>query len=257
MRLENKLGNQNSKKYKEVCLNENWKFIRKTGKRVVMLIANNMRGGEKMLPLGVSLPRVVRVRQVVEAPRLEKSIDDVIFAELDKINLRSQIKPGARIAITCGSRRFDNYPQIIRAIVRAVRSYGGEPFLIPAMGSHGGGTAVGQKSFLTGLGITEDYVGAKIESSLEVEKLGETKGGIPVYADKLAVNADGIIVVNRVKPHTEYDGVIESGLHKMLAIGVGKWKGAMTVHAYAFRKGYEETIIKVEYMIKIYQLYVG
>lgn len=175
----------------------------------------------------------------------------VIFAELDKINLRSQIKPGARIAITCGSRRFDNYPQIIRAIVRAVRSYGGEPFLIPAMGSHGGGTAVGQKSFLTGLGITEDYVGAKIESSLEVEKLGETKGGIPVYADKLAVNADGIIVVNRVKPHTEYDGVIGSGLHKMLAIGVGKWKGAMTVHAYAFRKGYEETIIEVgEYMIK-------
>ena len=140
------------------------------------------------------------------------------------------ILPGQRIAITCGSRGIDQYVPLLRTIVDFVKSRGGEPFLVPSMGSHGGATAEGQAEVLRRFGITEETIGAPVVSSMEVVQIGTTDKGLPVYADKHAVEADGIILLNRVKPHTSFRGKHESGLVKMLAIGLAKQKGAEMTH---------------------------
>lgn len=146
-----------------------------------------------------------------------------------------------RIAITAGSRGVAYYPEILATVVDEVKRVGGIPFLIPAMGSHGGATAEGQLEVLRELGITPDSVGAPILSTMEVEEVGRIDGGIPVYVDKYAVKADGIIVVGRVKPHTDFKDRIESGLMKMMAVGLGKHKGAETIHMYR-SEGYHRLI---------------
>ena len=140
------------------------------------------------------------------------------------------IRPGDRIAITCGSRGIDRYVDLVRTIVAFVRSKGGQPFLVPSMGSHGGATAQGQTEVLRRFGITEEAVGAPIVSSMEVVQIGTTDRGLPVYVDKNAAEADGIILLNRVKPHTSFRGRYESGLMKMMAIGLAKQKGAEMTH---------------------------
>lgn len=145
-------------------------------------------------------------------------------------NKRIPIRKGARIAITCGSRGIDHYVPLLKTIAEYVKDRGGYPFLVPSMGSHGGATAEGQIQVLEKYGITEQSIGAPIISSMEVRQLGSTAQGLGVYIDKNAFEADGIILFNRIKPHTSFRGRYESGLIKMLAIGLAKQKGAEATH---------------------------
>lgn len=186
------------------------------------------------------LPRMVRIRQKIHTPK----IDDYVSAlrvELEKAGLRERIKPGAKIAITAGSRGIVHIAEILATIVREVRAAGGEPFIVPAMGSHGGATPEGQIEVLRKLGVTPETVGAPIHASMEVEEIGRLSNGAPVYVDRLALKSDGIIVVNRVKPHTDFKGRIESGLMKMMVVGLGKQKGAEVIHRYQL-EGYHKLI---------------
>lgn len=144
--------------------------------------------------------------------------------------LKSVIAPGNKIGITVGSRGISNLKLIVKEIANCIKQLGGIPYIIPAMGSHGGAIAEGQKAVIESLGVTEDYTGAAIISSMAVEKIGESKNGLPVYVDKEALKMDSIVVLNRIKPHTDISGNIESGLQKMLAVGLGKQKGAEICH---------------------------
>ena len=164
----------------------------------------------------------------IEQPRLDNYVS-AIRKELARKNFAKKIMKGQKIAITAGSRGIINIPEILKTVVEEVKKVGGEPFLIPAMGSHGGATPHGQVETLRSLGITEESCCAPIVSSMEVEEIGRIKG-TPVYVDRNALKADGIIVVGRVKPHTDFKGEIESGLMKMMAIGLGKQKGAEMIH---------------------------
>jgi uncharacterized protein (DUF362 family) len=156
------------------------------------------------------------------------------------------LRPGARVALTAGSRGIARIDAIVRGACDAVRDAGAEPFLIAAMGSHGGGTGAGQRAMLEHLGITAARTGAPIESAMDVVELGTTaEHGIAVACDARAARADAVIVVGRVKPHTDFTGTIESGLLKMLAIGLGKAAGAARYHAAFARFGYETIIREV------------
>ncbi len=188
--------------------------------------------------INVELPLVAAVRQISPSPKVE-NLEDVIFNELKPWleNNNLEIK-GKRIAITAGSRGISGIPEILRSIVRLLKDYGADPFILPSMGSHGGAVAEGQLKILDSLGITEKYIEAPIISSLEVIQLGITEHGSPVWVDKVAAEAQGIIIVNRIKPHTDFSGEIESGLLKMAAIGLGNYKGATIVHNQALRQGY-------------------
>ena len=177
----------------------------------------------------VKLPEMFRLRQHFNADVLEDP-EAELLRQLSQEKISSLFKPGMRIAITAGSRGIDNYLLCIQVLVRFIRSKGAEPFVIPAMGSHGGATAEGQKALLAGYGITEESVGAPIISSMETVRIGEIDGE-EVRVDKNAHEADGIVLLNRVKPHTGFRAKHESGLVKMAAIGLGKQYGAQIVHA--------------------------
>ena len=145
------------------------------------------------------------------------------------------IKPGQRVCLTGGSRGIDRIDLVLKAAVAEVRRRGAEPFIIPAMGSHGGATAEGQLEVLASYGITQETMGCEIRSSMETVELGHVEEGVPVFIDRNAYEgADVIIPVNRVKPHTDFHGPVESGLMKMIAIGLGKQKGADTFHGQGF-----------------------
>jgi hypothetical protein len=176
----------------------------------------------------MNLPKMVEVKQMIKQPRLEDPIGEV-HKELKRKKLGDKILKGQRIAITAGSRGITNIREILCAVVEEVKAADAKPFIIPSMGSHGGATAHGQVETLRSLGITEESMGCRIVSSMEVEEIGSI-GGTPVYVDRNAFNADGIIVVGRVKPHTDFKGIIESGVMKMIAIGLGKQKGAEMIH---------------------------
>lgn len=174
------------------------------------------------------IPKVAKVRQLFNDIELADP-EHELRAQLAAKNVK--IAPHARIAITGGSRGIAGYQLLMRTIVSFVREKGGEPFIVPAMGSHGGATADGQREMLEHLGITEETVGAPIISSMEVVEIGRTEMGFPVYVDKNAYEADGIILLNRIKTHTSIRGKHESGLVKMMAIGLAKHKGAAMTHA--------------------------
>ncbi len=176
------------------------------------------------------LPKVVRVRQSFDRTRLEE-VCGAVAAGLRDLGLLRGLRPGSRIAITAGSRGINNLVSMTRTAADVVRSLGGQPFIVPAMGSHGGATDEGQRTLLADLGISETSMGCPVVSSMEVEEVGRTAAGVPVYQDRNALHADGIIVINRVKPHTAFRGEVESGLCKMLAVGLGKHKGAQQMHA--------------------------
>src|SRR5262249_2941537 len=161
----------------------------------------------------------LRLRQHFEAPRLD-DIPGEVERQLSKLDLGKKIKPGQTVAITAGSRGIANIAVIIKASVAHFRRLGAVPFIVPAMGSHGGGTAEGQREILEGYGITEAYAGAEIRSSMETVIIDKTPQGIPVHFDKHALGADHVFVCGRVKPHTSFIGEIESGLHKMMLIGL-------------------------------------
>jgi len=146
----------------------------------------------------------------------------------------SGIAAGTRIAITVGSRGIARQPEIVRCLVGELRRAGAEPFVIPAMGSHGGATAQGQLEMLAGMGITEEVIGAPVRSSMDVVRIGTSGTGLPVFVDRHAEEADAIVVLNRVKPHVAFRGDYESGLVKMMAIGLGKQQGAQTCHDSGF-----------------------
>ncbi|WP_029098873.1 lactate racemase domain-containing protein [Brevibacillus thermoruber] len=182
----------------------------------------------------IPLPRMVKVRQHFHAPE----IDDVASAvrrAIAEAGVLPRISPGDRVAIAVGSRGVADIPTIAREVVRAIAAVGGQPFLVPAMGSHGGATAEGQREVLESLGVTEAFVGAPIVSSMDVVEVGRLPNGLPVYTDKHAYQADKIVVINRIKPHTAFRGPVESGLLKMITIGLGKQKGAEAAHAYSFK----------------------
>ena len=175
------------------------------------------------------LPTVVRVRQVFDKTRLEDACG-AVTAGLRSLGLERKIKPGARIAITAGSRGIQNLVKMTRAAVDTVKTLGAQPFIVPAMGSHGGATDEGQKTLLADLGISEASMGCPVLSSMAVEEIGRTASGHPVYLDKNALQSDGIVAINRVKLHTIFRGDVESGLCKILAVGLGKHKGAQRIH---------------------------
>ena len=178
----------------------------------------------------VRLPQIACVRQSFDRSSLDSPVEELTRQLRGTVCIR----PGQRIAITAGSRGIDRYAQLLRAMADFIREQGGYPFLVPSMGSHGGGTAQGQQSLLERLGVTEQRVGAPIRASMEVTAVGVTPRGLPVYLDKLACEADGIIVFNRIKPHPSFQGKYESGLAKMLAIGLAKHKGAAMTHCLRF-----------------------
>lgn len=177
------------------------------------------------------LPRFVRIRQVFPRPRVT-DLTAAINGALDGLALQAELGGGRRVAITAGSRGISHIPAVLAAVVERVRSYGGQPLLVPAMGSHGAATVAGQLALLAKLKITPETVGAPIEGSMEVVQVGSLANGMPVYLDKIAANCDAIVVVNRVKPHTDFLGEFESGLAKMTAIGLGKQQGADMLHRY-------------------------
>lgn len=191
----------------------------------------------------VPFPRIVKVEQSFDPTHLElDEIEESTYEQLLRSPRIKAIKPGERIAITCGSRGINGYVEMTRAAVRAVKNRGGEPFLVPAMGSHGGATAGGQKAMVESLGVTEESVGAPIVSSMETDQITTVMEGRPVFIDRNANQADGIILINRVKCHTSFRGRYESGLMKMMAIGLGKREGAQHYH----QTGYDKFHVAIE-----------
>lgn len=181
----------------------------------------------------VKLPEMVTVKQLYDAQK----IDDVlghVRSELEKLPNHDSYK-GKRICITAGSRGIPYLDGMIRTMCDVLKEWGAEPFIIPAMGSHGGATAEGQLEMLEGYGITEESMGVPILSSMEVVQYGELDG-IPLYCDKYAMESDGIVIFNKVKPHTDFRGAHESGLAKMIAIGIAKHKGAAMFHSFGFHR---------------------
>lgn len=182
----------------------------------------------------IPMPNMLKVKQHFD----NEQIDDITAAlqeKLDQEKIKSQIKPGMSIAVAVGSRGVDRIVDITAATIAFLKDLGAEPFIVPSMGSHGGATAEGQTDVLRHLGITEETVGAEIRSTMEVVKLGELQNGLPVYIDQYASEADGLVVINRIKPHTAFRGPVESGLMKMISIGLGKQKGAEACHQMGFK----------------------
>ncbi len=176
-----------------------------------------------------SYPQIFRVRQKFQTPAV-KDVAAEVEAQLTRLGLGRRVRPGQSVAIGAGSRGIANFPVILRAIVDHLKGLGARPFVVPAMGSHGGGTAEGQLGVLHSYGITEASLGCPIRSSMETVVVCQTAEGFPVYFDRHAFEADHVVVCNRVKPHTRFVGDIESGLMKMLLIGLGKCQGATVYH---------------------------
>ncbi len=192
----------------------------------------------------MSYPRMVRIRQHFDRPRVE-DIPAAVAATLERLSLGQRIRPGHTVALTAGSRGIANIPLILRATADYLKKLGAKPFLVPAMGSHGGGTAEGQRQILESYGITEEFVGVPLRASMEVVEVGTTPEGYPVVLDRHASQADHIGVVARVKPHTGYHGPIESGLLKMMMIGLGKHAGALAYHRILLEQPYDQVVRSV------------
>src|SRR4051812_13969669 len=176
-------------------------------------------------------PHIFRVRQSFESPTLPvDQIPATIAAELSRLELGRRVKKGHTVAITAGSRGVANIAVVIKAAVEHFQSLGAQPFIVPAMGSHGGGTPEGHRGLIEGYGITESYCGCPIRASMDTVVICQAAEGFPVHFDKHAYGSDHVLVVGRVKPHTNFVGDIESGLMKMMLIGLGKHAGAKIYH---------------------------
>ena len=178
------------------------------------------------------LPAMHKVRQAFDPAHL-KDIEAAVHAEFARQEIAARIKPGTKTALLAGSRGIANIDRIVRQAVKEVRALGADPVIIPAMGSHGGATAEGQIGVLAGYGITEETMGCPVESSMEVVQTG-CVGDVKIYADKNAAACGAIIPIGRVKAHTDFRGPIESGLCKMLSIGIGKHVGCTSLHKLGF-----------------------
>jgi len=192
----------------------------------------------------MNFPKMLRVRQKFEATVIE-DIPREVALQVRRMGLEKRVRPGQTVAMACSSRGIANYSTIVEATVDSLRELGLEPFIVPAMGSHGAATAEGQKRVLEHYGISGERIGVPIRSSLEVVQVGETEDGIPVFLDKLAWGADHIVPINRIKSHTDFEHEIESGLMKLIAIGLGKQKGAAIYHQAILTHGYPRIILTV------------
>ncbi len=195
----------------------------------------------------IPIPQVVRVRQKFDSTALENPVA-TLEEELKKPGALESIRAGQRVAICVGSRGVANIAAFILATVKVIEGCGARPFIVPCMGSHGGATPEGQEEVLAHLGITGQTMGAPIISSLEVTRIGELPNGLPVYVDKNVMNADAVVVINRIKPHTCFRGPVESGLTKMIVIGLGKQRGAESCHQLGF-KDMAENIVRMARII--------
>jgi hypothetical protein len=199
----------------------------------------------KRMLQGIPLPRMAKATQSFPAGELA-DVAGALREQLGKPGVVDTIKPGRRIAIAVGSRGVAEIPTLVRVTAEEIRRRGGTPFIVPAMGSHGGATAEGQREVLANLGVTEKTAGCDILASMEVVEIGRLDSGLPVYIDKNAYGADGIVVINRVKPHTAFRGECESGMVKMITIGLGKHMGAESCHAYSFKYMAEHILLMSE-----------
>src|SRR5713101_7165932 len=188
--------------------------------------------------------RLLLVRQNFP-DRSIRDIPSTIRKELSAAPFASRLKPGARVAIGVGSRGITNISTIVHSVVDYWKSQGMRPFIFPAMGSHGAATAEGQADVLAHYGIIEETMGCSIISSLDVVPLGKTPEGISTFMDRNAYESDGVMLAGRVKWHTDFAGRIESGLFKMMAIGLGKFAGAQHYHTYAYKMGLERVITSI------------
>jgi hypothetical protein len=189
--------------------------------------------GVKQILRDIPIPRVYKVKYNIESPSIE-DVSAELDRQLDQTGVLDRIKKGMTIALTIGSRGIANQPELVRRLAQRLKELGAEPFMIPAMGSHAGAHAENQKYMLEGLGFTEEYVGVPIRSSMETVQIGTSASGLPVFIDKYAHEADGVILINRIKAHTAFFGKVESGLIKMAVIGIGKQKGAQVCHELGF-----------------------
>ena len=180
----------------------------------------------------VPLPRMFHAAQRFPDAHIDREdIRKTIFDEIERSGMAARVRPGMTVAVTAGSRGIRNVDEITRSVVAFVKSRGATPFIVPAMGSHGGATAEGQKALLAGYGITEEAMGCEIRSSMETVLLGRSELGKPVYMDRNAYEADGVILSCRLKPHNAFRGPVESGPCKMMTVGLGKQRGAEQVHS--------------------------
>ena len=185
----------------------------------------NIAGG-----LGFELPPMARVRQLFK----RHGIDDVAQAVTDELarpEIKAKVKPGAKIAVGVGSRGVANIDIAVRALISGLKAQGADPFIFPAMGSHAGGTAEAQAGLLAGYGVTEDAMGAPIRATMDTIVVTELVEGTAIHMDRFAHEADGVVLINRVKPHTSFRGPVESGVIKMMIIGMGKINGATAIHS--------------------------
>ena len=182
----------------------------------------------------MSFPPLARIRQSVPQPRLA-DVPGTVRRLILESRLRERVKPGGTIAVGVGSRGITVIPTVVRAAIDVLKEMGFKPFIVAAMGSHGGATAEGQRELLAGYGITPEAMGVEVRTQMDTVVLGTNPVGLPIYFDKNAYGADGIVLLNRVKPHTDFHAAHESGVLKMLVIGLGKQQGASQVHKLGLR----------------------
>jgi hypothetical protein len=186
-------------------------------------------------------PKMMALRQSFPAtPPVD--IRATLQHQFESQQLLSRIKPGARIAVAVGSRGITHIQTIVAEVIRVLKAAKANPFIVPAMGSHGGATPEGQAEILAEYGVSEEKLGVPVRAAMEVEAIGKTDDGVTVHCSTEALRADGIIVINRIKPHTDFSGGLGSGIMKMMVIGLGKRIGAANFHGAASRMGYEHTI---------------
>lgn len=183
----------------------------------------------------IKLPEMAEIEQLFPDDRIaEADIPRIVNEEIDRPGAASEIHKGQKVAVLVGSRGIASLRLIVKETVRRLIQLGAEPFIVPAMGSHGGGEAEEQRRIIEGYGITEEFIGAPIRASMETVVIGTTGGGVPVMIDKYADEADAIVPIVRVKVHTDFDGPIQSGFCKMLSIGIGKHNGCSRLHQEGF-----------------------
>jgi lactate racemase-like protein len=185
---------------------------------------------------------MAKIRQ--KFPRPQVDVEEALREELGREEIASTVRPGMSVALTAGSRGIAEINVVLRTLVEILKEMGAEPFIVPAMGSHGGATAEGQVEILESLGVTEEFCRAPIRSSMEVVQLTETEREVPVYMDRIASEANGVVVVNRIKAHTDFRSSIESGLLKMASIGLGKHEAALALHGYGV-EGIRDFMVEV------------
>lgn len=191
------------------------------------------------------LPLLHPVRKLCPNTPELSDVEEAVRRALAQVLAGSPLPSGAPVAVTCGSRGIDRVVEVIRAACAVLRAAGAQPFVVPAMGSHGNATAEGQRRVLADYGVTEATVGAPILSSLATVSLGRTSDGVEAFLDRAAWDAGRVLVINRVKPHTTFDGELESGLFKIMAVGLGKLEGARSFHSQSMRCGFGPVLVSM------------